>query len=322
MDVFARLRRSRRRGCGRPTLVAGLLIAFTALSGAPSQHAIEGSGTKNFDAPETGSFAKSSPDGHAFRLVSWNIDRGYGFDRVVETLRQKQPDLCLLQEVDLNARRTGNRDIAREMAEKLGYNYAFGTEFEELSQGSDERPAFHGQATLSRWPIVKTRVLRFDRQSSWWKPHSVIPNTAFFQRRLGGRIALATDIATGGSMVVVYNLHLESRSGGEIQGAQLDEVLADLKHYPEGTPAIIGGDLNSKYNPSSVRHYLEQQGFRSVLGEKLARTHIIIGYLDWIFYRGPWSVEEGTVVRGTHASDHDLILAELGPLHAAKQTIP
>jgi endonuclease/exonuclease/phosphatase family metal-dependent hydrolase len=201
--------------------------------------------------------------------------------------------------------------VARELAQKLGYNYAFGVEFQELSQSVDGRPAYHGQATLSRWPIAKTRILRFEGQSSWWKPYLWIPDMAFFQRRLGGRIALVTEISIGGTNVVVYNVHFESRSGGKIQTAQLNEVLADLKHYPAGTPAIIGGDFNSKYHPFAVLHSLEAQGFHSVLGERVERTYWAIGRLDWIFYRGPWHVEEGKVVRGTHASDHDAILAEL-----------
>lgn len=286
---------------------AGLLMAFSAVLVS----ARDASTSPLFETPLEGSFAKSAPTGNSFRLMSWNIDRGYGFDGVVKLLRDKQPALCLLQEVDLHARRTKDRDVARELAQTLGYNYSFGIEFQELSQDVHDDPAYQGQATLSRWPILRSRVIRFQRQSGWWKPHAFIPNIPFFQRRLGGRVALVTDLSVNGVPVVVYNLHLESRSGGAIQHAQLNEVLADLKNYPEGTAAIIGGDLNSKYHPTSMRHYLEKQGFQSVMGERLARTHVIIGYLDWIFYRGPWKVEEGKVIRGSHASDHDPIFAEL-----------
>lgn len=300
----------------RQSFAVGLLVALSAGFATAQENT---AAAQAFQTPFEGSFAKSAPSGNSLRLMSWNIDRGYGFDGIMSLLRDKQPDLCLLQEVDLHAHRTKDRDVARELAKTLGYNYSFGTEFQEMSQGVNEQPAYQGQATLSRWPVIKSRIIRFQRQSSWWKPHRVIPNVAFFQRRLGGRVALVTDLSVNGVPVVVYNLHLESRSGGAIQGAQLDEVLADLKNYPPGTAAIIGGDLNSKYNPTSVRHYLEKQGFQSVLGERLARTHVIIGYLDWIFYRGPWKVEEGKVIRGSHASDHDPILAELTSALTAKR---
>ena len=106
-------------------------------------------------------------------------------------------------------------------------------------------------------------------------------------------------------------MHFESRSGGAIQKEQLNEVLADLAHYPPGTGAIIGGDFNSKYHPYRLLRTLEARGFRSVFGDRVQRTHVIFGYLDWIFYRGPWRVKDGTVMRGTHASDHDPVVAKL-----------
>jgi endonuclease/exonuclease/phosphatase family metal-dependent hydrolase len=298
----------------RAAFAAGVIATLSAGLASAQDEA------EAFQNPVGASYAKSAPQGDSLRLISWNIDRGYGFDGVLKLLQEKRPDLCLLQEVDLHAHRTKDRDVGRELAQSLGYNYSFGTEFQEMSQGEEGKPAYQGQATLSRWPILKSRILRFQRQSSWWKPHSFIPNIAFFQRRLGGRVALVTELSVNGTRVVVYNLHLESRSGGAIQQAQLDEVLADLKTYPPDTAAIIGGDLNSKYHPTAVRHYLEKQGFQSVMGERLVRTHVIIGYLDWIFYRGPWKVEQGKVIRGSHASDHDPIFAELTTAQNARVT--
>src|SRR5215472_2980018 len=39
-------------------------------------------------------------------------------------------------------------------------SYVFGREFVELTQGSNPSPAYHGQATLSRWKISNSRILR------------------------------------------------------------------------------------------------------------------------------------------------------------------
>lgn len=264
------------------------------------------------DTPVTGDFAAHSAKlDRSLRVITWNIDRGYNLDKIESTLTRLSADLMFFQEVDLHSRRAHDADVSRDLARSLGYNYAFGTAFQEMGQSVDGRPAYQGQATLCRCPIHNPRVLRFKRQSNWWKPHGFIPNTGFFQRRLGGRVALVTELSIGRSLVIAYNVHFESRSAGAIQSAQLNEVLADLRRYPPGTPAIIGGDLNSKYNPSGVLHFLENQGFHSVLGEKIERTHVIIGYFDWIFYRGPWKITSGKVVRGSHASDHDPVVAEL-----------
>ena len=294
----------------RPCLMA--LVTAVLMAAVPANLASSAENHKTLsNRPITGAFATAGKQGLSIRVVSWNIDRGDHVDRIIRTLRKQRPSICLLQEVDLHDRRSRNHDIARRIAQTLSYNYAYGTAFEELSQQVDGHPAFQGQATLAMAPIVESRVLRFARQSAFWRPHALIPDIALFQRRRGGRIALITELSLAGKRVVVYNLHLESRSAGRIQFAQLQEVFDDLKHYPEATPALIGGDFNSKYFPARFLDTLEKAGFHSVFGEKVMRTHVIIGSLDWIFFRGPWSVQNAEIVRGTHASDHDEVMAEL-----------
>jgi endonuclease/exonuclease/phosphatase family metal-dependent hydrolase len=249
----------------------------------------------------------------AVRVVSWNIDRGSHLDVISSELKQDPADVLLLQEVDWNAARSGGLDVAAELAHRLNLNMAYAIEFEELSQ-ERAKPAYIGQATLSRFPIRRSRVLRFQRQSGFWKPHAWIPsNLPLMQRRLGSRIALVTDLDWNGKLVVVYNAHLESRSMGHIQAAQLDEMLADLQTYPAGTEAILGGDLNSKYFPSTVLHKLENEGFHSALGERIERTHAIAMALDWIFVRGPFQWSNGAVRRDLKGSDHYPLYATLTP---------
>src|SRR5215467_13862519 len=95
---------------------------------------------------------------NALRVVNWNIERGLRLPEVIDFLDSQNADLLILQEVDLNARRTNFQNIAEEIARKLRMNYVFGREFQELTQG---RQAYHGQATLSRWALGNARVIRF-----------------------------------------------------------------------------------------------------------------------------------------------------------------
>jgi endonuclease/exonuclease/phosphatase (EEP) superfamily protein YafD len=88
-------------------------------------------------------------------------------------------------------------------------------------------------------------------------------------------------------------------------------MLTDLKSYPEGTSAIFGGDLNSKYFPSIVLHKLQRDGFQSALGQRVQRTHVIAMALDWIFVRGPFSWKDGAVRPDLKGSDHYPILGSL-----------
>jgi len=111
----------------------------------------------------------------SLRIVDWNIDRGQQLQGVTDFLASANADILILQEVDVNARRTHRLNIAETIARKVKMNYVFGREFQELVQGSKDSPAYHGQATLSKWPISKPRLIRFSRQSHFWQPHWFLP---------------------------------------------------------------------------------------------------------------------------------------------------
>jgi endonuclease/exonuclease/phosphatase family metal-dependent hydrolase len=105
--------------------------------------------------------------------------------RTTDFLVGVDADILILQEVDLNARRTHPLNIAETIARKLEMNYVFGREFQELVQGSKDSPAYHGQATLSKWPISIARLIRFSKQSHFWQPHCLLPRIEPFEERLG-----------------------------------------------------------------------------------------------------------------------------------------
>jgi len=268
------------------------------------------------DSPENlnrlwkGEFASARPL-RTIRVVDWNIDRGKRLTSVAAELERENPDLCLLQEVDLFAARSGNRNISEELARRLKLNYVFAPEFQELSQGTSERPSYQGQAILTRLPIRSVRVLRFREQSGFWKPRSYLPHWSILQRRLGGRLAMAVELEFAGGMLVVYNAHLESRSFGRIQSLQLDEILADARRYPASTPIVLAGDLNTKYNAAAFAEKLRKTGWRSVFGNRLPRTHLFVCSLDWVLVHGPLEIAQAKVVRGVGASDHFPIFAAL-----------
>ncbi len=265
----------------------------------------------DFNKPREIKEALASGRVRSIRILTWNIDHGGEVSTIGSELERNPAGLCLLQEVDWNTNRTENTDVAAELAKRLHLNLAYGIEFEELSQERGHR-AFTGQATLTDLPIRHARILRFQAQSGFWKPRTWIPSSLpLMQRRLGSRIALVTELDFTGHLLVVYNAHLESRSVGEIQSAQLDEILADLKRYPPGTAAIIGGDLNTKYFASAYLKKLERQGFHSCTGERIERTHIIAMALDWIFVRGPVKIEGGKVRKDFSGSDHYPVYAQL-----------
>ena len=268
---------------------------------------------ENFAPSQWLSWPRSS-----IRVVDWNIDRGLQLRSIIDFLADTKADVFILQEVDINARRTHRLNIAREIARKLRLNYAFGLEFVELTQGSTSSPAWHGQATLSRWKITNARIIHFQQQSNFWKPRWFVPRLEPFQERLGGRIALVSEIDLPGDVsVVAYNLHLESRADDDMRLHQLNEVLKDARAFAPARPMIIAGDLNLDASKRLSADAISRDGFiRAVPTERLATTparHILEPgrHIDWAFVRGPVQIDKGRIHNSIKASDHYPISFEI-----------
>ena len=261
---------------------------------------------------ETGNFSPPRlvlipPD--SIRVVNWNINRGLLLQKVIEFLAGAKADVILLQESDQNARRTHHLNVAKEIAQTLQMNYVFGREFQELTQGSRTSPAYHGQATLSRWPLSNFRIIRFQKQSNFWRPHWFLPEIEPFQERIGGRLALVCDANIAGKTIVTYNLHLESRGDDALRGSQLDETLNDARRYDGNTPIVLAGDFNLDVSAGSAATAISRAQFLDAFANQHRPTtpHSFLEpgrVIDWIFTRGPVRLSRPQVHRSVSASDH------------------
>jgi endonuclease/exonuclease/phosphatase family metal-dependent hydrolase len=265
------------------------------------------------DEIETGNFAMPHSElrcPHSIRAVNWNINRGSRLRDVIEFLASAKADLILLQETDLNARRTRYVNVAREISDRLQMNYVFGREFQELTQGSQNSPAYHGQATLSRWPLSNPRIIRFRRQSNFWRPRWFLPGIAPFQERIGGRLALVSEANLGGTTIILYNLHLESKGDDALRYSQLEEALHDARRYDWDTPILLAGDFNLDLSggPSSIsisRAQFQDAFANQPVPTTPARSLLAPGRtIDWMFARGPIRSSQPQVHRSISASDH------------------
>jgi endonuclease/exonuclease/phosphatase family metal-dependent hydrolase len=237
--------------------------------------------------------------------------------RTTDFLVGVNADILILQEVDLNARRTHRLNIGETIARKLEMNYVFGREFQELVQGSKSSPAYHGQATLSKWPISNSRLIRFSRQSHFWQPHWFLPRIEPFQERLGGRIALVAEINVGGSKIITYNFHLESRENDELRVSQLAEVLSDTACWNADGAIVVAGDFNLDASKEAVAFVIAKAGFQDAAAPLHAPTTPARSLfqrgrrIDWAFVRGPLRASSGHVHGSVNASDHsDLLFSD------------
>lgn len=265
------------------------------------------------DELEKGSFSREPlprewPE--PIRLVSWNVNRGLRLSEIIEFLAASSADLILLQETDVNARRTRCLNIPREIAEALKMHYVFGCEFEELGQGNRVYPAFHGQTTLSRFPLSNPRILRFRRQSTFWQPRWFIPRLQAFQRRLGARMALICEISIQGRTMVFYNAHLESRGSDELRYSQLSEMLGAAESNSGKAHVIVAGDLNFNISRGPAASLISctqlNSPFARLEGKNTARVrgHARCAAIDWILTDKTLCTSGPEIHDAICASDH------------------
>lgn len=102
-------------------------------------------------APRTGS---------CFRILSWNIGRGYDPERIGATIAAIAPDIACLQEVDWGCARTDGRDVLRVLAERTGMLGLSGIEFIEVNTPSRPRLLAGGGVTGTLCCVACGRVQR------------------------------------------------------------------------------------------------------------------------------------------------------------------
>jgi endonuclease/exonuclease/phosphatase family metal-dependent hydrolase len=218
-----------------------------------------------------------APRAPTLRAVAWNVQRGARLDdlrRAVVAPPFAGADLFLLSEVDVGLGRSGNRNVARELAEALGMSYAFGVSYLALTDdfgddaaGLENTLALSGAAVISRHPIG--RVENVDLPEIRDKFHSS-------EKRLGKKRALLAEIDLPGGPLAVAACHLDSNASPAQRARQLAGVLDSVDR--SGVPrALVGGDFNtSTYDLSStlalardLLHKLLVTGFRATVDQYL-----------------------------------------------------
>ena len=235
------------------------------------------------------------------RIAQWNIQRGFNINAIKNILRNKygyyysyrnnidhnlqnnfkkeledfsKSDIISLNEVDIGMPRTGYKNIVWEIAHTLNYNYAFATEFIELSPiiyKQNLNPlrylGLHGNAILSRYPIKSARILRLPEYYKWYEEEIKRKSPLESVRRLGakdifqeeitksevrrgGRSALIADIELPNKEIItVISTHLEDRCFPDKRFNQFKYLLSNLAYLKR--PVVLTGDFNTTTTDSA-----------------------------------------------------------------------
>jgi endonuclease/exonuclease/phosphatase family metal-dependent hydrolase len=157
------------------------------------------------------------------RVLSYNIHHGEGMDEVLDLeriaalIREVDPDLVALQEVDSVTVRTERVDQAAELAHLTELRAVFGG-FMPYDGGA------YGMALLSRWPLTESINLRL--------PDGAEPRTA---------LSATVRSPKTGRVLRLVGIHFYSTMTERLAQAVRLEALLDRQDIP----TILAGDFNS-----------------------------------------------------------------------------
>ena len=313
-----------------------------------------------FDAGRTPLKPSSAEMGSFLRVVQWNIERGLEFDAIrfafsdpkqfnalmedkgskaTESERARiqeqialleQADLLVLNEVDWGMNRTLFRNVAAELADRLGMNYAYGVEFVEvdpITMGIDQQVivreveeayadphdsraemiehvkqvmkpdperyrGLHGTAILSRYRLENVRLIPFVVQGHDWYADEKKVSIAV---KAEGKVSAA---------VFKEQLIRQVRRGGRMM------LLADITDpgLPSGRVTVVATHLEDVTTPAKRQKQLEEILDKIadidhpviLAGDMNTSTHTgvpisVTRALKQRFGNGKWWAEEGTI---------------------------
>lgn len=173
-----------------------------------------------------------------------------------DTLKELDPDLAILQEVDINSSRSYGTDGRAVLREALpGASEAFAYNFNTLYVPYPVPPIGHvesGLYTLSRAEARTAERLSLPCPFSW--PVRIVNLK---------RCLLVSRFPVKGTdrELVLVNLHLEAYDSGEGKEAQTRQLVSFMQaEYEKGNYVIAGGDFNQRFTNIDQSAYPVYEG--------------------------------------------------------------
>ncbi len=315
-------------------LVTGLVlgVVWASRGSYPRDHYAE---IRPFPTPRPEEAPAVNEAGDEFTVITYNLGYLSGLTNnepvvrspalfqenlalAIAALRAVSPDLLALQEVDLQARRSGNVDQVAALAAGLelpGGAIAVNWDKNYLPFPFGP-PAVHfgrlvsGQAVLTRGAIARQERLVLE---------AVATQNPIYRAFYISRVAQIVELTLQGRDLVLINVHLEAFDAPTRR--RQTEVVRQLLDRYAGRPLLLAGDFNSPLpspaEPEATTTILLQDPrLEAVLAIPEARTYPSDqpeAKLDYLFYTPTWfeRLEARVVTAAGTASDHLPLLARL-----------
>jgi endonuclease/exonuclease/phosphatase family metal-dependent hydrolase len=214
--------------------------------------------------------------------VTWNIRAGQSssIDVIGDELEGLDADVVALQEVDLDANRSGIVNQPAVLAARLGMDWTF-------AAAREEGGGTFGVALLSRLPVVE--AARID-----------LPSDNAFEPR----VAVDAHLCAGDLRLRVASLHADIYPWSAKQNA---DFLAATMQESAGEGVVVGGDLNETPEgggPAAFR----ARGFTDASADAPTFADRRI---DYVFVDEALQQVEQSFVQASDASDHRPLVVDL-----------
>lgn len=157
-------------------------------------------------------------------------------ENVAALIDEVDPDVLLVNEIEINSRRSAYVDMVRFLLERtrLGHAIYVPTWRSRYIASEGLGRMDMGNAIFSRYPIVRGERLRLSDRTD-----QDALTRAFYLHRAVGR----AEIDLGGRRVAAFVVHTEAYDTDGTKSKQLREILDMLRN--ESLPLLIGGDFNA-----------------------------------------------------------------------------
>lgn len=275
------------------------------------------------------------------RVLSYNLGFGAGpmqhtladehpqsfftanLDKFIDLVRTEDADIVLLQEVDLDSKRSWYMDQLEYIMERLGWGYAAPVvDWDMYFPFRKERKITKATAVISKFPIIANDFTRTSCKPNF----SNMLLNVFYYPLLWDSTMQRVGVEVGDRRLDVYNVHL-CVWNRDARVAQAEYLSDWVNSESKGSDYLIGGDFNFQAyirgtpvprkdlsEPPFINGFRERlEGCDEILsrpGEPADEIHRNYTFderkhrYDFIFYSAGLLREEGKVVRSIDSSDH------------------
>ncbi|MCC9168429.1 endonuclease/exonuclease/phosphatase family protein [Pontibacter harenae] len=269
------------------------ILAFGALTLSCSEKTVSNTSRSSATA------ADATVGSRQLKVMSYNIHHAspptksntdIDLDAIANVIRNENPDLVALQEVDVNTRRSGPGNQAEALAERLGMKAYFG-------RAIDYDGGYYGVAILSKYPMSETTVIPLPEDADPIAEDRVLA-TAKITLPDGKTIRFGTT-----------HIDVRNKENRDQQVRKINEIAST-----ETVPFIVAGDFNSVPESTAIAEL--DKVFTRTCTTDCEPTIPVINpdrTIDYIAFTktSPFKIVSQKVIQESYPSDHLPVVAIL-----------